>query len=104
MASETQDSAAHASKGTYWMIALILAIVTLLEVAVFYVPTLRAIIVPVLLALSTIKFVLVVGFFMHLRYDKQVLTGVFAGGLAVATVIVLALMVLFGAIGPGTGH
>jgi cytochrome c oxidase subunit 4 len=81
------------------MIALILGIATLLEVAVFYVPILHAVIVPILLALSSIKFVLVAGFFMHLRYDRPVLTAVFAGGLAVAIVIVLALYLLFQVLG-----
>lgn len=90
---------AHASRSTYWMIALILGIATLLEVAVFYVPILHAVIVPILLALSSIKFVLVAGFFMHLRYDRPVLTAVFAGGLAVAIVIVLALYLLFQVLG-----
>ena len=90
---------AHASRGTYWMIALILGIATLLEVAVFYVPLLHAVIVPILLVLSSIKFVLVAGFFMHLRYDRPVLTAVFAGGLVVAIVIVLALYFLFQVLG-----
>lgn len=92
----------HASRGTYWLVAVILAIITLLEVAVFYVPAIRPVIVPTLLSLSAIKFALVVLFFMHLKYDKPVLTGVFLGGLVVATLIVLALMLLFGAIGPGS--
>lgn len=93
---------AHGSRQTYWLVALILAIITLLEVAVFYVPAVRPIIVPVLLVLSAAKFVLVVAFFMHLKYDQPVLTRIFMGGLVVATVIILALMLLFGAVGPGT--
>lgn len=95
---------AHGSRSTYWLVALVLAVITLLEVAVFYVPALRAIIVPILLVLSATKFALVVAFFMHLKYDRPVLTRIFAGGLAVAAGIVLAMMLLFGAIGPGTGH
>jgi cytochrome c oxidase subunit IV len=91
----------HASKGTYWLIAVILGIITMLEVAVFYVPLLHSVIVPVLLVLSAAKFVLVAMFFMHLKFDKPVLTTVFAGGIVVATVIILSLMLLFGAIGPG---
>jgi cytochrome c oxidase subunit 4 len=63
------------------------------------VPLLHAVIVPILLTLSSIKFVLVAGFFMHLRYDRPVLTAVFAGGLAVAIVIVLALYLLFQVLG-----
>lgn len=102
-----EHEAGHASRATYWLVALILAIITLLEVAVFYVPAIRPVIVPVLLVLSGAKFVLVVAFFMHLKYDRPVLTRVFAGGLLVATLIILALMLLFGAVGPGTiwtGH
>lgn len=100
---EESHAAGHASRGTYWLIALILGIITVLEVAIFYVPALRAIIVPVLLALSAAKFALVAMFFMHLKYDRPVLTGIFAVGLVVATGTILALMLLFGAIGAGTG-
>ena len=99
---EAHAGEAHGSRQTYWLVALVLAIITLLEVAVFYVPAIRPVIVPVLLVLSAAKFVLVVAFFMHLKYDHPVLTRVFMGGLVVATVIILALMLLFGAIGPGT--
>lgn len=95
---------AHARRSTYWLVAVVLAVITLLEVAVFYVPALRAIIVPVLLTLSAAKFALVAAFFMHLRYDRPILTRIFAGGLVVAVAIVVAMMLLFGAIGPGTGH
>ena len=100
--TQVPQQAAHASKGTYWMIALILGIVTLLEVAVFYVPILHAVIVPVLLVLSTFKFALVAAFFMHLKYDRPVLTMVFAGGLAVAIFIILALYFLFHVVGRTT--
>lgn len=101
MAENAESSKGHASKGTYWLIAVILGIITMLEVAVFYVPLLHAVIVPVLLVLSTAKFALVAMFFMHLKFDKPILTTVFAGGLIVATVIIISMMLLFGAIGPG---
>jgi cytochrome c oxidase subunit 4 len=100
---EDGEAQAHASRSTYWLIALILGIITMLEVAVFYVPLLHAVIVPILLVLSAAKFALVAMFFMHLKFDKPILTTVFAGGIVVATVIILAMMLLFGAIGPGSG-
>lgn len=90
------DATGHASRATYWTIALILGIVTVLEVAIFYVPVLHNVIVPVLLTLSAVKFTLVVMFFMHLKYDRPILTVLFAGGLVVAMVIIVALMALFG--------
>lgn len=92
----------HASRSTYWIIAVVLGMITLLEVAVFYVPAIRGVIVPVLLALSAVKFALVAMFFMHLKYDSPVLTVVLSIGLVVAGAIVLSLMLLFGAIGRGT--
>jgi cytochrome c oxidase subunit 4 len=100
---EDGEAQGHASRSTYWLIALILGIITMLEVAVFYVPLLHAVIVPILLVLSAAKFALVAMFFMHLKFDKPILTTVFAGGIVVATVIILAMMLLFGAIGPGSG-
>lgn len=99
---ETAHEGEHATRSTYWMVALILGIITVLEVAVFYVPAIRGVIVPVLLVLSIAKFALVAMFFMHLKYDSRVLTLVLIGGLVVATSIVLAMMFLFGAIGRGT--
>ena len=94
----TERGGGHASRSTYWLIALVLGILTVLEVAVFYVPTLRAVIVPVLLTLSAAKFALVVMFFMHLKYDVPVLALLFSGALIVAASIVFALMLLFGVV------
>lgn len=98
---EATPGQAHASRSTYWLIALILGIITMLEVAVFYVPLLHSVIVPILLVLSTAKFALVAMFFMHLKFDKPILTTLFAGGIVVAASIILAMMLLFGTIGPG---
>ena len=49
-----------------------------------------------MLALSAAKFVLVVGFYMHLRFDHPLFTGVFGFGLAVAASVITALLFLFG--------
>ncbi|MDT8340790.1 MAG: cytochrome C oxidase subunit IV family protein [Longimicrobiales bacterium] len=78
----------------YWMIGGILAVLTALEVAAFYME-LGAVEVPLLLILSAAKFVLVVGFFMHLKFDSAVFTGVFVAGLVLAVFMVAALMLLY---------
>ena len=49
-----------------------------------------------LLVLSAIKFVLVVGFYMHLKFDHPLFTGVFGFGLAVGASVITALIFLFG--------
>ncbi|MGH7331617.1 MAG: cytochrome C oxidase subunit IV family protein [Candidatus Rokuibacteriota bacterium] len=85
---------AHASVWTYVTIAVVLTVVTALEFAVLYIRALTPILVPLLLVMSAGKFVLVVLFFMHLRYDKPLLTTLFAAPLLIAVIIVVAMMTL----------
>ena len=87
---------AHPGARTYVLIGIVLAIITMTEVWAYNQPELRPILVPLLLTLSAAKFVLVVGFYMHLRFDHPLFTGVFGFGLAVAGSVITALMFLFG--------
>ncbi len=87
----------HPPIRTYLVIAAVLAVITTVEISVFYVTWLARFLVPILLVLSAAKFALVVMFFMHLRFDSRVFTGLFVGPLAIAIAIILALMALFGA-------
>ncbi len=81
---------------TYIKVAVVLAIVTLIEVAVYYVALQRGVTITVLLALSAAKFSLVVLYFMHLKFENRLLSWVFSGPLLLGAVVVLALMALFG--------
>jgi cytochrome c oxidase subunit 4 len=45
--------------------------------------------------LSICKFVLVVGYFMHLKFDNRLFTYIFGFGLAIALSVVLSLIALF---------
>ena len=93
---EHDDHEAHASVGFYWMIGGILAILTAMEVAAFYMgEQLGSFEVPFLLILSAAKFALVVMFFMHLKFDSAVFTWVFLAGLVLAFLMVSALIVLY---------
>lgn len=85
----------HASNRTYLGVAGILAVLTALEVMVFYVEALAPVLVPILVVMMIGKFALVVMYFMHLRYDPGILTGLFTGALTVATAIVIAMMALY---------
>ena len=87
---------AHPGPKTYAIVGLILAIITLIEVWAYTHEAIRPVLVPVLLVLSALKFVLVVGFFMHLRFDHPLFTGVFGFGLAVGASVITALIFLFG--------
>ncbi|MFN8523234.1 MAG: cytochrome C oxidase subunit IV family protein [Chloroflexota bacterium] len=85
----------HPSSGFYVTIAVILFIVTAVEVAIYYIPALLPVIAPILIVLSVVKFTMVVAFFMHLKFDHRLFTGVFVLGLAIAIALILALMALF---------
>jgi hypothetical protein len=52
--------------------------------------------VPLLLILSAAKFALVAMFYMHLRYDGTVVSSIFIFPLAIATFLLVALVLLFG--------
>jgi len=55
----------------YIQIAIFLSIITLFEVALFYTTNFN--LPAILIILSFIKFVIVVGFFMNLKFEKKLL-------------------------------
>ena len=85
---------AHPTSQVYVRIAVILAIITLVEVVIYYIPTIRPALVPALLVLSVAKFLMVVGFFMHLRFDSRLYRFMFAAGLVVTLGVYLALLAM----------
>lgn len=86
---------AHPGAAEYIRIALILTFITAVEVAVYYVDALRPVLMPILLALSAVKFVLVVGFYMHLKFDHRIFTTMFVFGLICAAFMIVAFIILF---------
>ena len=94
-AAEAHAQGSHGTVGFYWTIAGILGVITAVEVAVFYIEALEPALAPILLTLSAVKFVMVVMFFMHLKFDSKVFTGVFVAGLSIGTSVVVALIVLY---------
>jgi cytochrome c oxidase subunit 4 len=86
---------AHASTTTYLVVAAILTVFTIIEVGVFYVPAMQPILAPTLLILSATKFTLVVGFYMHLKYDHTLFRAVFVLPLVIATAVIIGLLFLF---------
>jgi cytochrome c oxidase subunit 4 len=85
---------AHPGSKEYVLIAMILAVITAVEVAVYYIPALQPFIFPILIVLSAVKFFLVVAFFMHLKFDHVTFTWYFGGGLALALALASAVVVL----------
>ena len=88
----------HASVQTYLRVAVVLAVLTAIEIGCLYVPGMpNHLLVTLIVIFGTMKFALVVAFFMHLRYDNKLLTVLFVGPLTIATLIILAIMALFSA-------
>ena len=87
-------SGGHGSPAFYLIIGVILSILTYIEFAIFYVESLGALMIPLLIILSLGKFILVVALFMHLRFDNKLLTYIFATGFVLAILIFLILMIL----------
>jgi cytochrome c oxidase subunit 4 len=93
---ETQvEQVHHPGAATYLIIAAFLFVLTVMEITVFYVPALRPVLVPVLVVLGAAKFALVAMFYMHLKYDGWLLTGVFVFPLLIAMVLMASLLGLF---------
>jgi heme/copper-type cytochrome/quinol oxidase subunit 4 len=88
-------SEGHGSVALYVWVGVILAIVTGVEVAVFYIEALADVKVPIMVILSAAKVVLVVMFFMHLKMDRQVLTWIFVCGAGLALLMISALTILY---------
>ena len=87
---------AHPTAKKYLGIAIILTIITVIEVAVFYVPSLHQFLPPILLSLSAIKFALVAMFYMHLKFDHKMFSWVFVVPMTFIAAICLGLLALFG--------
>ena len=88
----------HPTWSTYWKVAVVLTLMTVVEVWIYYIPSFVAsrAFVPVLLIMSAVKFFIVVAFYMHLRYDHKLFRVLFTGPLIIAMTTIVGLMFLFG--------
>ena len=96
-AAPAHRQGAHPGPAEYVKIGLTLAVVTAVEVAVYYIDALSDVLVPILVVLSALKFSLVVMWFMHLKFDNRMFSTFFVGGLMlVAALFVVVLATLGG--------
>lgn len=98
-AHESGHEVPHPRPGVYVAVALVLGVITLTEVGVFYFEGAKRFIIPILLALSAAKFVLVAGFYMHLKFDSVLFRRLFVGGIVLAAAIYAAVLAMFGPVG-----
>jgi cytochrome c oxidase subunit 4 len=100
-AAPSAELGAHAVEeskfGLYVQIAMLLAVITGLELVTVYLPFVKWLLIAVLVVLSTVKFLFVIFYFMHLRWDRLFCTILFFIGLVLAGATMWALLKLFGA-------
>ena len=79
----------------YVQIAMLLAVITGFEIICVYLPFAKWLLVTTLVVLSVVKFMFVIFYFMHLRWDKPFCTILFFIGLVLAGGTMWALLKLF---------
>jgi heme/copper-type cytochrome/quinol oxidase subunit 4 len=94
----------HPRAAVYAKVGLVLFVLTALEVGLYEITygghagpsaeALKPFFVPMLLLLSAAKFALVAMYYMHLKQDSKLFTGIFVFPLIIATVIIVSLIIL----------
>src|SRR5215207_6685816 len=74
---------AHKPDSYYVIVAMVLAAITALETSTYWIDF-GPLFMPMLLTLMTIKFVMVVSLFMHLKFDNKIFSYLFYSGLLLA--------------------
>ena len=86
----------HPRPRDYWLIAFVLAVITAAEAAVAYSTAVERFIAPILIIMSALKFVIVVAYFMHLKYEAKIYRNLFVIGIVAAPLLFGAVLFTFG--------
>lgn len=90
------EERAHPGPKQYVIVAVVLAIVTAIEVVLFYLDMPDGLLIAGLLVLSLVKFWMVVLWFMHLRFDSVLFRRLFITGMILALSVYTIVLVSFG--------
>lgn len=80
----------HPTFGTFVKIGAVLFVITLLEWAGLFIEGIPFIVKAALIGLSVAKFILVGGYFMHLKWEKKLLAWAFGFGFVLALLMAIA--------------
>tara|TARA_B000000532_G_scaffold109644_1_gene88075 strand:+ start:527 stop:826 length:300 start_codon:yes stop_codon:yes gene_type:complete len=84
----------HPTPKKYVQIAIILGILTAIEIALYYTEDIVGVFTdPILIILAVGKFIIVVGWFMHLRFENKMVNRFFTGGMILALVLFAIVMI-----------
>lgn len=97
----TSEHDSHPTPAQYWKIAAFLAVVTGVEVAMYYIDReleLGFLNAAILITLSAVKFLVVVGWFMHVRFEKPMISRFFTAGFVLACALYLVVLASLGVV------
>ena len=84
----------HPTPKKYVQIAIVLGILTAIEIALYYTEDIGGVFTdPILIILAVGKFIIVVGWFMHLRFENKMVNRFFTGGMILALVLFAIVMI-----------
>ena len=86
----------HPTAGQYFRMAVILCVITAIDVVIVYLEFLGHWMIPILFVLSAGKFALVAMYYMHLKFDHKLFTYMFVSGFILAAFVIGFLLILFG--------
>ncbi len=91
-----EDHGAHPTEAKYIKVALVLAVVTGVEVGLYYTKFSQLATNTALIVLALIKFVIVAAYFMHLKFDNKLLRRLFMTGFVLAVSVYVAYLLTLG--------
>ena len=84
----------HPTPKKYVQSAIVLGILTAIEIALYYTEDIVGVFTdPILIILAVGKFIIVVGWFMHLRFENKMVNRFFTGGMILALVLFAIVMI-----------
>ena len=84
----------HPTPKKYVQIAIVLGILTAIEIALYYTEDIVGVFTdPIFIILAVGKFIIVVGWFMHLRFENKMVNRFFTGGMILALVLFAIVMI-----------
>jgi cytochrome c oxidase subunit IV len=95
------DVHVHKPNSFYVKVAFSLALVTAIEVGLYYLD-IGKLFLPAVMILMVVKFVTVVSLFMHLRFDNRLFSWLFYSGLLLAVFVYVTALLTFRVFDPGS--
>lgn len=91
----------HPSDSLYWKVGGALGLITALEVGTYFITDdpyshdLKWALIGSLIFMMIIKFVVIVSYFMHVKFDNRLFRNVFVSGLVLAVGVYLVMLTVF---------